>query len=229
MFWEEDEDKTIIYQAPDDVLDVNFSIQCKELPIDHAWALSRAIMDSLPWMNDEPIAGIHNIHVAESSNGWERPDDSESETLRPSRRTKLTLRIPKHRLEAVKTLINQTLNVNGYPLTVGKMQQKPIVNSAVIFARYVLSSEEETENAFLRRMSNEIKQLIDENVKKMMCGKTYTIQTPDGKLLARHLMIADLKNESSVKIQQYGLGEARKLGCGLFMPHKGIKSLNASS
>lgn len=229
MFWEEDEDKKLPYQAPDDVLDVNFAIQCKELPIDHAWALSKAIVETLPWMENEPIAGIHNIHVAESGNGWERPDDCENETLRPSRRTKLILRIPKHRLEDVKTLINQTLNINGYPLTVGKMQEKPIVNSSVIFARYVLSSDEETENAFLQRMSNDIKQLINENVKKMMCGKTYTIQTPDGKLLARHLMIADLKNESSVKIQQYGLGEARTLGCGLFMPHKGIKSLNASS
>ena len=41
-------------------------------------------------------------------------------------------------------------------------------------------------------------------------------------------MIADLDSDPSVKIQQYGLGEGKLLGCGIFLPHKGIKSLNVT-
>ena len=62
----------------------------------------------------------------------------------------------------------------------------------------------------------------------MLCGKSHTIKTPNGYLKTKHLMIADLDNNTSIKIQQLGLGEAKELGCGLFLPHKGIKSLNAS-
>jgi hypothetical protein len=38
-------------------------------------------------------------------------------------------------------------------------------------------------------------------------------------------MIADLDSETSIKIQQLGLGKGRELGCGLFLPHKSIKTL----
>ncbi|MGV6809251.1 MAG: type I-MYXAN CRISPR-associated protein Cas6/Cmx6 [bacterium] len=229
MFWEEDEDKTIPYQAPDDVLDVSFAIQCKELPIDHAWALSQAIQAILPWFADEKVAGVHSIHVAETGNGWERPDDQEHETLRPSRRTKLLIRLPKNRLADVEALIGKSLSIQGYPLIVGKLQKKPLTQSTVIFARYVLSNMDESEPDFLKRIAQEVYDITGERIKKMMCGKSYTLHTPNGDLLTRHLMIADLKNDPSVKIQQIGLGGARTLGCGLFLPHKGIKSLNAST
>ena len=42
-------------------------------------------------------------------------------------------------------------------------------------------------------------------------------------------MIADLKRDESLSIQQYGLGEGRKLGCGLFMLHRGIDAVYDST
>jgi hypothetical protein len=36
-------------------------------------------------------------------------------------------------------------------------------------------------------------------------------------------MVADLEPEQSVLLQQAGLGDGREFGCGLFIPHKGIK------
>jgi len=226
MFWEEDEDKTLPYQIPDDVIDINFAIQCKTLPLNHAWALSQAILKELPWMQDEPTAGIHQIHVAESNNGWMRPDDSEEGALLyPSRRTKLTLRIPSTHIDKVELLNSKTLDIDGHSLTIGKSKKKELSNAGVIFARYVASHKDEDENSFLTRMYQDIKSLTDISVKKMLCGKSHDIKTPDGIIATRHLMIADLDSEPSIKIQQNGLGESRKLGCGLFLPHKGIKTL----
>lgn len=184
MFWQEDEDKSLPYQIPDEVIDLSFAIQCKTLPVDHAWPLSQAILEHLPWLIDEG-AGIHHIHVAESI-------------------------------------------IDGHEVTVGKSKKKPLTNDSVIFSRHVLSNIDETENAFLERSAHEIKQFTDFTVKKMLCGKTHSIKTPSEILFTRHLMIADLDSETSVKIQQIGLGNARELGCGLFLPHKGIKSLNSS-
>lgn len=225
MFWQEDEDKTLPYQAPDDVLDVSFAISCKQLPLDHAWDLAQAVQQALPWFADEIVTGVHPIHVAESGNGWERPDDASNQFLLPSRRTRMFLRIPKLRIPETQALSGTTLDVNGYTVGLRDMKEKPFVHTSVIFARYVLSDEAEDENSFLRRMVEEVKRVADFKVKKMLCGKSHALRTPDGVLHTRHLMIADLDSDPSIRLQQYGLGDGRKLGCGLFMPHKGIKTL----
>ena len=226
MFWEEDEDKTLPYSIPDDVIDINFAIKCKTLPLNHAWALSDEILKVLPWIKHEPNAGIHQIHVAESNNGWLRPeDDEEGALLYPSHRTKLCLRIPGDKIKDTQQLTGQTLDIDGHELTLGKSRKKELSNASVIFARYVASDEKETENKFLERIYRDILTMTHFKVKKMLCGKSHTIDTPNGKLFTRHLMIADLDSDPSIKIQQQGLGDHRELGCGLFLPHKGIKTL----
>ncbi|MEE9326571.1 MAG: type I-MYXAN CRISPR-associated protein Cas6/Cmx6 [Cocleimonas sp.] len=225
MFWEEDEDKTLPYNVPEDVIDVLYSIQCKRLTIDHAWALSQAILKELPWLEEEDNSGIHQIHVAESNNGWLRPENEDGALLYPSKRTKFTLRIPGGKLDAAKKLTGRTLDINGHELTIGESKKKNLVNSSVIFARYVATDENEDENDFLIRIHKEIKNKTGINAKKMLCGKSQIIKTPDLKLLTRHLMIADLDSDPSIRIQQTGLGKYRKLGCGIFLPHKGIKTL----
>ncbi len=83
------------------------------------------------------------------------------------------------------------------------------------------ASEEQDENLFLERMARELEEK-DIQVKKALCGKTSRIATDDGPLITRSLMIADLSPIESVKLQQEGLGEHQHLGCGLFLPMKGI-------
>ncbi len=226
MFWQEDEDKSLPYQTPDDVIDVLFSIRCKQLPLDHAWALKEAISDSL---NEEIPLGIHHINVAESSNGWNRPDATPETLLYPSRRTKLIIRAHKDHLDALEKLCDSKLSIAGYPLETGKMKTRMLTNASVVFSRHVVCmSENEEENSFLERNAAEILELTGIETKKMMCGKSHQLNTPDGLIHTRHLMIADLDSDPSIKLQQKGLGTHRNLGCGIFLPHKGIKSLNAT-
>lgn len=225
MFWQDDEDKTLPFTAPDDVLDVSFTISCKRLPYDHAWVLFKAVQNELPWFTDDIVSGVHPIHVAESANGWMRPEDDDDQLLIPSRRTRMNIRIPKTRLQDTLALSGKTLDLSGHPLTVGKGKEKPFVNASVVFSRYVLSDVNEEENDFLQRMAEEIHAVADFKVKKMLCGKSHQVRTDEGVAFTRHLMIADLDNDPSIKLQQYGLGEGRHFGCGLLLPHKGIKTL----
>ena len=228
MFWQEDEDKSLPYQTPDDVVDALFSIRCKQLPLDHAWALKEAISTTLNDSEKIPL-GIHHINVAESSNGWNRPDEASDNLLYPSKRTKLIIRTHKDHLKALSKLCGSQLSIAGYPLEVGKMKTRMLTNVSVVFSRHVVCTDRnEDENAFLERNAFEILQLTGIETKKMMCGKSHQLNTSDEKIHTRHLMIADLDSEASIKLQQSGLGIHRNLGCGIFLPHKGIKSLNAA-
>lgn len=227
MFWQEDDEKNAIPTIPLAITDIGFRINCKQLPLDHAWELSQQIQEILPWLKTDKQSGIHQIHVAESGNGWTRPENMTHEVLYPSRRTRLYLRIPQQRIEETKkSLMGKKINIQQQPLTIDKPRLKPLVSSSIIFSRYVVLKENETENDFLMRMAKEINILADIKIKKMLCGKENQIQTPNKILFTRHLMIADLEHQAAIKLQQYGLGTDRLLGCGIFMPHKGIKSLS---
>ena len=224
MYWQEDRaDKT--YVVPEDVVDLVFDISCRCLPVDHAHALSQALLRILPWMQHEEHAGIHLIHVAESGHGWQRPDSLSNELLQLSRRTKMTLRLPKERVADANEMTRATLEIDGYPLRVGKATVRPLSTLTTLFSRYVISSDDEDEEQFVRRAAIEL-QHIGIPVRKLLCGKTHAIGLPDERLLTRRLMVAELTVEQSVILQQRGLGPGRLIGCGLFIPHKGIETVH---
>jgi CRISPR-associated protein Cas6 len=220
MFWEEQKsDKP--YQAPDDIVDLVYKINCKCLPLEHAKALSMAIHKALPWIADEEKAGIHLIHGAESGNGWMRPEDPANELLYLSRRTRMTLRLPKERLQDAGELSGQKLNIDDHELEVGDSTVKILSTQSTLFSRYVVSMDTESEDDFLARVYAELQQM-DIKISKLLCGKTHTLQGHYGDIFTRSVMLAELKPEDSVRVQQQGIGEGRKMGCGLFIPHKGI-------
>ncbi len=228
MFWQEDHsDKP--FQVPDDVLDVLFAIDCKHLPVDHAHALSAALQGALPWLGDTAGVGIHTVHVAGSQNGWQRPEHDAEQRLVVSRRTKLTIRVPKDRVEALVDGLNgKTLDVNGCPLTVGEGKARPLSKATTLFARYVVARPEDTEEQFLTWAAGELAHL-GIRVRKALCGKATPLASPSGPLHTRSLMLADLSPEESVRLQQVGLGPHREMGCGIFIPHKGIDAVQKDS
>ena len=227
MFWQEQEDKKKQFIVPDKIVDLSFKVKCKQLPLDHAHALSQTIQQALPWFVNEPQSGIHLIHGAESGNGWIRPQEPDA-ALSLSKRTRFVLRLPKQRVEDATKLSGQKLKVAGNDLVLSAPNQKPLSILTTIFARYVVIQGEENtiedEEAFLNQAAVMLKKEGIE-VKKMMSGRTHVLRMPDKDLLARSLMIDGLKIEESIYLQQNGLGEGRLVGCGLFIPHKGIDAV----
>lgn len=225
MFWNEDKQEDKGYQVPDDIVDLSFAIQCKMLPLDHAYALSEALLSALPWIADEEAAGVHLIHGAESGNGWYRPQDASGAQLHLSRRTRMMLRVPKHRIEAARALEGMVLHVAGNRLDVGEAAIKPLSAMSTLFARHVVMPEPSmSEAAFLEQVVAEVSAL-GIRVNKILCGKAHDLNTPDGAVHTQSVMIADLEPEPAVVLQQKGIGPGRKMGCGLFLPHKGIKAV----
>jgi CRISPR-associated protein Cas6 len=223
MYWQEDNKRDSHPTVSDDVLDVAYLIRCQTLPVDHAWALSKAVQQVLPWIKSEAGAGVHTIHVAESGNGWMRPEGAGA-LLHLSRRTKLQIRVPRHRVDDARNLMGKTLDVAGHALTVEKAMLKPLSAFPAVFSRYVVSDCGQDENAFLAAMVRELGQLGIRPM-KMLCGIEKTLATPDGPVRTRSLMLADLTLLESIRVQQRGLGPMRLLGCGLFLPHKDIREV----
>lgn len=225
MYWNEDK-KREKYQIPDDIIDLSFAIKCKCLPLEHMQALFESLNEVLPWLKDDKFAGIHPINGAESGNGWERSSDP-NELIYLSRRQKMTMRLPKEYIADAENLVGQTIKVAGYDIELGKTSIKKLSDLPTTFCRSILVEQCMDEDDFLQWAFNELKSL-DINVKKMMAGKERVVALADGnERITRSLMVAELAQTESVRIQQYGLGEGRKLGCGIFMPQKDIKAVNS--
>ncbi|RUM84065.1 MAG: type I-MYXAN CRISPR-associated protein Cas6/Cmx6 [Candidatus Thioglobus sp.] len=222
MFWQEDI-KEEHFTLPDDVQDAVFNIHSKVLPIDHAYLLSQALLSELPWLS-EVNAGIHDISVADG-NGWEQ--DHESGFYYPSKRSKLSIRIPKDKLDDIQSLEGKTLDLGEYQVKIVKaLEPKLMSDMQIVFAKYVACDSQLDENEFLKVSFDQLKAL-GIHPKKMMAGLERKITTPDGIIHTRSLMVADLRKAESFKLQEQGIGNHRLLGCGLFVPQKGIDSVDA--
>ena len=207
-----------------DVVDVAFRLSGRWLPVDHASALRAAVVEVLPWLEDEPEAGIHSIHGAASGNGWERPGHGSGEMLNLSRRTRLVLRVPGRRLRETAALCGRRLDVGGCELTTGERQPRRLKPVGAVFARYVVDEEGGDEERFLERVVSELR-ARSVAARKLLCGRSHRIESDQGMHATRSLLVADLGRDESLALQCRGIGPGRLLGCGLFVPHKDVEPI----
>ncbi len=222
MFWREDEESKPEYQVPGEVYDLVFSLRGSHLRIDHAHALAEALRGLLSEETCQRI-GVHGVQLAGSGNGWNRPEQGDAE-LPLSRRTRLAIRVHRDDHEAVAALSQQTLQLGSQQLQVGDSSIRKLSKLGCLYARAVSCEREQSEAEFLEQVATTLRRLgID--VSKMICGRSGEISGANGSLFTRALMVADLSPKESVSLQQQGLGDDRLLGCGLFVPHKGIDAV----
>jgi CRISPR-associated protein Cas6 len=224
MFWEENETPQ---EKSGAVIDLLFSLKCKELPVIHEVALYEAMLKIVPWIEKRKHFAIHNIHLAGSQNGWERPDPDLGQKLILSKRTKMTIRCAEKDSQQLQDdLLNQTLDVAGHPLTVGKAKIRNLSKLGTVFCRNIIlkSDDELNEDTFLTNLANELA-VHDIKITKALCGLLSDFETHEGTKKARSVMIANIKKEQSIYLQENGIGDWQHLGCGIFLPHKGIEAV----
>jgi CRISPR-associated protein Cas6 len=212
--------------AGDEIVDAVFAITCRSLPVDHAYALSQAVQAALPWFAEEPEAGLHTIHGAASGSGWMRPEGPRAE-LQLSHRAKLTLRLPSDRLRDAGQLAGASLQVAGHALRVGALAVRPLSRITTLFSRGVVMKGQESEETQFLAAAGDALAALGIRPKEMLCGRITPLATPARTYRARSLMVAGLTLEQSLELQRRGLGAERKLGCGLFIPHKDVGDLRS--
>lgn len=194
------------------VIDIQFDIEGKSVPIDHGYQLFLELSRILPWIADEEMLGIHPIHGAANEHG----------NLMLNRRAKLMIRVPKERVEDLLTLTGKEIQIGTDTLKIGKGKSKILSLHTPLYAHCVTTgSTDETIFA-----SDVIKLLDNLNITtRFICGRRQSLTTSEGVVYGYSLMLHDIPLEHAILIQQKGLGGNRKLGCGIFIPHKNIVAL----
>lgn len=194
------------------VSDVHFELRGKRIPVDHGYALFNELARLLPWLAHEELAGIHPIHGSDSGTGH----------LLLNRRTRLVIRIRRERLDELLGLSGRQIEVAGNPLTIGSGKAKALTHHTPLYAHLVTTGSQD-ERTFTQDVMHLLDALTIET--RFLCGKQQTLTTADGVITGYSLMLHGMPVEHAIQVQQLGLGDNRKLGCGIFIPHKSINAL----
>lgn len=195
------------------VVDVSFEVHCERLPRDYGYSLFRALADELDWLEEDASAGVHPLHGTASADG----------ELFLGRRARLMLRLSAERAEQSLALAGARLEL-GSGLDIGPGRLRELMPFATVYSHFV-STGAADEVEFLGHAAAQLKAAgLPES---MIAGKAHTARTPEGELRGFSLLLHGLTPKQSLAVQESGLGEGRKLGCGIFVPHKSVVAVGA--
>jgi CRISPR-associated protein Cas6 len=204
-------DSVLPIAAPD-MVDVAFDLTAGTLPRHFEWPLYRALVRIAPWLENAPRAGIHPLHVCRTDDG---------SCLVP-RRAKLVLRLPRDRLCAASALEGAALDLGaGVSGRLGKGVVRILEPAPTVYSSRVVTGDSD-ETAFSRHIAQELDAL---GIRcPLVCGKRSLVPIEGLDIAAFSVAVHGLGNAASLLLQSAGLGRARAIGCGLFIPHKTISA-----
>lgn len=220
--WQEETEQKKSIADDSDMAELSFSVNCKELPYDHAYELSSAILNLIPEIKNDKRNAIQTLHGPMSGNGWVRPD---SENIPLSKRAKLIMRLNRNQINSIKSIEGKKIELFGNILKIGESKVKSFLVVKDLFCRFVISDTKTSEDDFLHKIQTELRN-FNINIRKALCGKSMLVNFGKETVYTRSLMIADLSKEESLKLQEEGVGEKKLFGCGIFLPHKSIDAVN---
>lgn len=189
------------------MVDVAFALHGPTLARDHRQQLTRALAVALPWLAAEPLAAVHDVNVVHGT----------ADMALLSARARLVLRVPRTRVEALRSLAGQPLQVGGAALGIGPARVRELLPHGTLYAHFVDAGSED-EAAFMDAVVKQLERL-DADCHRV-CGRARQVRSEAGLLQGFSLMLHGLRAAASLRVQEHGIGGHRLMGCGVFVPHK---------
>lgn len=193
-----------------EMIDLVFDLSGGTLPAAYPFALWAEIVRNAPQLAEEKLVGVLPLRTAECNEGMLLP-----------KRAKLVLRLPATLTGVASRLTGSALQIGSDQLQLGKSKIRPIQPYSTLHAQLVTGASDE-----VMFMDDIRKQLSELNIAaNLVCGKRRTLAGDQRVIHGYSLVVHDLKPDASLQLQYAGLGEERRLGCGIFVPHKVISGL----
>ena len=194
-----------------DWVDLAFAVTGTSVARDYPAALYGALRALAPWLDEEPLVGVHPIRGLTPSAG----------SLLIGGRTRLVLRVPASRVEACEDLQGRALELPS-PLHIGRLSRRELLAHPVVHARLVITGADD-EGDFVADIGRAIAELgLDCEI---IVGRRGELRLGAELLTGFSLMLHGLSAAESLQAQAHGVGRHRKLGCGLFVPHKSVAAV----
>lgn len=194
-----------------EAVDLIFALRGRAVMADYAERLRLELRRCLPWLDDDELAGVHPLGGLSEGEGERYL----------SGRSKLTLRLPRGRVEQAQALVGRQLDLGGLA-EVGRASVRELWPAAVLYSSFV-SYGTADEAAFMAECRRDVGGLGFRNV-RLICGMARR-SGGGAEVFGFSLMVHNLEADESLRLQSAGLGVERQRGCGIFVPHKSIAAV----
>lgn len=197
------------------MVDVLYPLHGQALPRDHRPALAAALERLVPWLADTTQAGTHRVNAVAGVGPM----------ALLSHRSRLALRVRRERIADLAPLAGATLDVGGFALRLGtEALVRELLPHGTLYA-HLVASRDGDELRFLSSVERELETLGVPC--RTICGRRQVIDFEGAPLTGFSLMLDGLTPAASLRVLESGLGEHRRLGCGIFVPHKSGAAVRA--
>lgn len=193
--------------------DVAVAISGETIDAGYAVSLYEALARQLRWLAEEPAAGVFSIRGLSHSAG----------ALLIGGRSRVVLRVPAERVADCERLSGQCIDL-PQQVRFGVITARELLPFPVLYARLVITGAD-AEADFLADVRAELKSVdVDSDV---IIGRRGELPIGSQREVGYSVMLHGLTPEESIRMQEHGLGRHRKLGCGLFVPHKSVAAVGS--
>mgnify|MGYP001231027144 CR=1 FL=1 len=204
------------------VVELHFPFTADMLPSDHGYQLYSAICNRIKEAHAAEWLGIHSIQGRRIDKG----------VIKPGRFSKLRLRLPLDKVPTMYALAGSSIAVGEHHLRCGVPELHMLSASENLRARLVIIKVKGSEGSsaecesFLEAAEKQVMALSSSASVKLEpdFNGTYArrvLKIKDSVLTGYGLVVTNLREEESIKLQEKGIGGRRRMGCGLFVPIQG--------
>ena len=147
-----------------------------------------------------------------------------------TRSSKLLIRLPVEAIAQVYSLAGQTLVIGSYAIKLGNLELQTLQPVDKLQARLVTIKGYTEPQSFLEAAQRQLEALeIDGRIgipandqgepKRLTLKINKAEQKRSYTIIGFGVVVDNLSSEDSIKLQAYGLGGKRRMGCGVFYPN----------
>jgi CRISPR-associated protein Cas6 len=202
-------------------VELRFPVIGTALPSDHGYAMFGAISKVIPEIHSSDWLAVETVQGAANGNGITQLND----------RAKLRMRAPQDRIPLILKLAGKRLTVGDKTIRLGIPQIILLKPSTSLYARCVTIKNHTEPESFLTAVAVKLDELGIAGEPEL--GNRRAFKVGNHTIVGYTLSIHDLTEESSIVLQERGLGGRRHMGCGFFVAIPSIhsprqKSFNAA-
>jgi CRISPR-associated protein Cas6 len=186
-------------------VDLAFRLTGNKVPVDHGYALYSAISRLVPEIHEAKNIGVHPIRGTYGGNGELMLRDS----------SRLVLRMESERIGEFLKLAGKKLELATYGLRVGIPEVRLLRPCVSLYSRIVTIKGFMELEAFMEAARRQLEKMGATGELKL--GERRTLGIKDKQVVGFEVSATELNAESSLKLQESGIGGRRHMGCGMFV------------
>ena len=197
-------------------VELSFPVRGKYLPADHNYALFAAFVHLIPEIRQQTALSILTIPGFADKQG----------KILLTEQSCLRIRVPIPQIPLIYHLAGKSIRVGVHEIQIGIPEIFMLRPAAKLRSRIVIIRGYENPETFLAAAQRKLDSLgisgkLSIPIDKEGSPSRKTIKIKRYTIVGFTTEVSGLSDEDSLKLQQWGIGGKRHLGCGYFLPCKG--------